>query len=100
MARHLLDLHVLVIQSCNQITPVRACPFKAVRPELKEEFKRAVVSQDTPGPAQGVKFIALDIHFDQVNALTRLKKVVKRYDIDRHRSTRISFYWIRPVINV
>src|SRR5207244_8255132 len=52
------------------------------------------------GPAQGMKLISLDIHFDQVHAMAGLEVVIQRYHLNWHGATCVSVSSISAMINV
>jgi len=78
----LVDHHVFTLQSLEKLKPVRSGLFQAVWPKFKEQLGIGVVGKDTIGPAQGMKLIPLNIHFDEVNALAGFEVIVQCYDID------------------
>ena len=79
---------------------MRASLPQAAGPKFKEELDTGIIRHNTAGPAQGMKLISLDIHFDQVHAMAGLEVVIQRYHLNRHGATCVSVSSISAMINV
>src|SRR6202035_4851411 len=100
MLHYLTHDHVFTLQSREKVHPVCPSLLQAVWPELQEQLRGGIVGQNTIGTTQRMKFISLNIHFDEIDSLAGSEVIVQCYDIDRQNAAQIFPGRICPVIDV